>query len=122
MTETEKVYVRVWFWGERNPTPRIVAHGDGPTVEAAARGCFVPLWDRSWATQTDPETGDLYLFRREAGYCVQQTAKDSLIRPPRPGIRRVRKRLVRKTRETVVKKPRKRLIRKRLRKRLIRRK
>jgi hypothetical protein len=74
------MHVRLWFWGELNPTPRIVAHGSGETLRAGMLACFAPVGDRSW--RETEEGGDVYLWRGKAGYCGQVVVPGEDLRSP----------------------------------------
>jgi hypothetical protein len=61
------MFVRIQFWSDVNPTPRVIARMSGKTVEDAMRKAFVPVDDKAW--RQEAREGRLYVLRGGAGYC-----------------------------------------------------
>lgn len=67
VTESKRVYIRLWFWSEAGPVPHVIATGSGNTIEGAMKACFAPIGRRDWTKRIIGPR--VYLFRGGAGYC-----------------------------------------------------
>jgi hypothetical protein len=82
------MYVRIQFWSDVNPTPRVIARMSGKTVEDAMRKAFVPVDDPSW--RQEAREGRLYVLRGHSGYCgevVYAGPSEPQAHVPKPRVR-----------------------------------
>ncbi len=71
------MFVRLWFWTEENPKPRVIATGTGKSLASAMVGCFAPVDDRAWKREI--RDGKLYLTHGNTGYCGEIVNSDEIV-------------------------------------------
>ena len=60
--------VRLWFSGTaHNHKPRVIAHGEGDSIEQAMIACFAPVTNKAWKRKY--EEGKLTLTHGNTVYC-----------------------------------------------------
>jgi hypothetical protein len=76
------MFIRLWFWTEKNPKPHVIATGTGKTLAGAMAGCFAPVDDRTWKREI--RDGKLYLTRGNTGYCGEIVGRDEIVMDNKP--------------------------------------